>query len=167
MYKWNGEEWYKAAPLHKRIRKWFFWLGGWEKPNCLGWRVFDKDYLPSKKMTREELDKHVEIINNMKTSEERDEYKRKHFKRIKRKLREITPCSFFGNTLTIQNFGVYISVRSGYLVINWNKHMGRKCYISPNGTPGSAHTWYWGTPSDIKKFSDEKRARQAEFYRYK
>lgn len=42
-YHYNGEDqvWYvrKAGVLH-RIRKWFIWIGGWEKANDGGWRLF-------------------------------------------------------------------------------------------------------------------------------
>jgi hypothetical protein len=36
--KFNGEYWYRAPALLKRIQQWAIWVGGWEKPGGLGWR---------------------------------------------------------------------------------------------------------------------------------
>ena len=46
MYKFNGEKWYKAPVWYKRLRRWFIWLGGWEKPNCTGWKFRIKETVP-------------------------------------------------------------------------------------------------------------------------
>jgi len=40
-YRWNGEYWYHdKRNWLKRARQWLIWLGGWEKANGAGWRVF-------------------------------------------------------------------------------------------------------------------------------
>lgn len=36
--RWNGKTWYvDNRSLAKRIRRWFFWIGGWERANSAGW----------------------------------------------------------------------------------------------------------------------------------
>lgn len=112
MIKWNGENWYEAPPLLKRIRQWLIWIGGWERVNSKGWRVFYKNSSG------------------------------------KWKLNDPTPFSLLGSWFTCYGWGLNIKLLSGYLVVTWGRH-GKKCYISPNGTPSQAHTWYWGTPKEI------------------
>ena len=46
MYKFNGQKWYKAPVWYKRLRRWFIWIGGWEKPNCTGWKFRIKETVP-------------------------------------------------------------------------------------------------------------------------
>ena len=39
-YHHNGENWYcNTHSLLKRIRRWFIWIGGWEKANSSGWKL--------------------------------------------------------------------------------------------------------------------------------
>jgi hypothetical protein len=125
MYKNNGEYWYEAPPLYKRIRKWFLWIGGWEKSNSEGW----------------------------------------HFRYDHGEWRSPTPMSFLGHKITIQHFGIYFRLPSGHLHIGWSKNQGRKCYISPDGTPQNAHTWFWGLPKDILNSSRKRGESLKEFER--
>jgi len=40
-YHHNGENWYyDTRSMFKRIRRWFIWIGGWEKANSSGWKLF-------------------------------------------------------------------------------------------------------------------------------
>lgn len=150
MYKFNGEHWYKAPVWYKRIRKWFIWIGGWEKANCEGWRIFRKDYVPHRdkdgKIIKEQIDK----FNSLTSLAEKEEFKKKHWK-VKYHLNDPTPFSLFGHWFVCYGWGMRFSLKSGYLTITWSKAEGKKCYISPNGTPSKAHTWYWGAPREIKE----------------
>jgi hypothetical protein len=42
---WNGERWYvNQQSAWKRVRRWFVWVGGWERANGEGWQ-FRTPYL--------------------------------------------------------------------------------------------------------------------------
>jgi hypothetical protein len=46
-YHWNGDEWYERDwSVWHHFRHWFIWLGGWERANGSGWRL----YLNTKKV---------------------------------------------------------------------------------------------------------------------
>lgn len=141
MYKYNGEYWYKAPPLLKRIRKWFIWIGGWERPNSTGWRFRIKTVAPK---TKEQ----IEYCQGKTFGEIKEYLKDKPHKTPTICWNTPTPICLFGHRITIQGFGVYISTKQGYIVWDW-KH--KYCYKSVNGTPSKAHVWYFGAPPDIIK----------------
>ena len=141
MYKFNGEYWYKAPTLLKRIRKWFIWIGGWEKANCKGWHFRHKEMVPK-------YDYQYEEIKGMNVGEMKEYLKDKPHKYKATFWYDPTPISFFGHRITIQTFGIYFSLPHTYIVINWRD---KKMYSSRNGTPGSAHAWFFGTPKEIVK----------------
>ena len=138
MYKFNGEKWYKAPVWYKRLRKWFIWIGGWEKPNCTGWHFRIKETVP--------LPKDKEICIGMNRGQLTEFLKDRPHKTRTVCWLDPTPISFFGHRITIQSFGIHLSVRSGWIVCNWKS---KKCYISKNGTPQDAYCWFFGTPKDI------------------
>ncbi|MDM8310783.1 hypothetical protein QUW36_01805 [Clostridium cadaveris] len=141
MYKYNGEKWYKAPAWYKRLRRWFIWIGGWEKANCSGWHLRYREKVP--KYTSQTKD----FAKGMNVSELEEYYKTHPYKMKTRFWYTPTPISLFGHRITIQDFGIYLSTRNrGYLVWNWND---KKCYVSPNGTPSNAIKWYFGTPKEI------------------
>ena len=66
----------------------------------------------------------------------------------KRKLRDITPISFFGHRITFFGWGGQIRYRGQYLV--WTREDGYwEIFISPNGTPSRAIMWLRGVPYPI------------------
>jgi hypothetical protein len=157
MYKNNDEYWYEAPPLHKRIRKWFFWLGGWEKANSAGWRFYMKHTRP-KKPTKEQR----EILVNL-TPKEQHEYIKTLPERYERVWLSPFPISLLGHRITFYNWGMNIRTSEGYFCITWDKNQGRKCYISYDGTPSNAHIWYWGVPRDILKVARKRGETLKEF----
>lgn len=42
----------QRIPLHKRIRRWFVWVGGWEFPNSMGWELFHRVWIRGRKHWR-------------------------------------------------------------------------------------------------------------------
>jgi len=145
MIKHNGEQWYEAPPLYKRIRKWFFWIGGWEKANCKGWRFSINSERP-RQLTSSEKEK-VKCMSH----EERLQFAKTIPKENHRIWLDPFPMSFLGHRITFYSWGMNLKVKEGYLYLIWSKNEGRKCYISSNGTPWGAHIWYWGTPKEILK----------------
>lgn len=143
MYKYNGENWYKAPVWYKRLRRWFVWIGGWEKANCIGWHLRHREKVPKYKYQIKDFAK------GMTMKEVEEYFKTNPYKMKTRFWHTPTPISFLGHRITIQSFGIYFSLRSGYLVIIWDKRQGRKCYISRNGTSSKAHIWFYGTPKEI------------------
>lgn len=116
-YHDNGEYWYyKDWTVSHRIRHWFIWLGGWEKPNGEGWWF----RYPS------------------------GSWKRPY------------PVSLLGHRVTFQPWGWSVRTRHGYLCYS-TEQGHRKFYTSPDGTPDSAHTWFFGAPSDVVQAADEWR----------
>jgi hypothetical protein len=42
-YHYNGNNWYERRwSLWQHIRTWFIWIGGWEKANGKGWKLFSR-----------------------------------------------------------------------------------------------------------------------------
>lgn len=146
MYKFNGESWYKAPTLLKRIRKWFIWIGGWEKANCSGWHFRHKEIAPK-------FPEQYEEIKGMNIGEMKDYLKDKPHRYVTTFWYNPLPISLFGHRFTIQPFGVYLRLSSEYLVFSWNQRRKGKIvfrmYRSKNGTPQDAHVWYFGTPKEI------------------
>lgn len=93
--------------LFKNVRRWLFWVGGWEHPELMQWDRGAKAWEPFR------------------------------FLDGKRELRDMTPITLLGRFITIQNFGVAIRIGRGYLCFNAATRKGKKdkLYWSPNSTP--------------------------------
>lgn len=58
------------------------------------------------------------------------------------------PVSVFGHRATWYGWG--IDVRFGWCSFTWDWRVERCAYLSPDGTPGRAFHWLWGTPSEVR-----------------
>lgn len=76
---------------------------------------------------------------------------------------EVTPLSLFGHRITF--FGHWFQVRTpwGWLVVRFKRTENGKltrevesAYLSNNGTPGCAHTWFVGAPADLVKHIENR-----------
>jgi hypothetical protein len=79
-----------------------------------------------------------------------------------------TPVSLLGNLVTFYDWGAELRLPDGdWLVVSWcgadRNHWWRRkpeaLYISPNGTPSKAHTWFIGAPREIAEAAAKKAGR--------
>ena len=69
------------------------------------------------------------------------------------KPKNLTPISVLGHRATLHNTGgrwwADLRTPRGYVVVS-KAH----CYLSTDGTPTSAHLWWWGTPRHVAAEAD-------------
>jgi hypothetical protein len=132
--RWNGEYWYEdRRSLFKRVRSWFIWVGGWEKPH--GNRIRDprwairRDDGTVRGPTPITLFWHrLTVFNQWVSFRTRWGYVNWNFR----------------------NGTFYNPIQKGY------------AYISRDGTPSSAHHWLWGWRAEhLKRNPDRKGLEEA------
>lgn len=139
-YKRNEDNWYAdQRSLLKRLRMWFFWIGGLEKVNGTGWT------LESARLS----------------------WRAFHDLPLLRRLLDcLTPISLFGHRATLQWFGVDIRCFGAYLCIHWRetKYSPAKLriYRSRNATPSAAHLWIVGVPREVVSAAEQLQREYAE-----
>lgn len=105
------------GPL-RRLRKWLFWIGGWETARLSQWDRGKKKW---------------EIFG------------RDH-RTNRLKVNGLTPLSLFGHRITFFGWGVQVKWGRGYVTLS-SDHADSgltKLYWSPNGTPGHERArFYW------------------------
>lgn len=69
-----------------------------------------------------------------------------------RSFRDPFPVAFVGHRATIYSWGVDVRVGALVYVLKWRRR-DWALYGSPDGTPGHAIRWFFGTPEDIQKMS--------------
>lgn len=137
-WKWNGERWYcdTRSPF-KRSRQWLIWIGGWEKPNGGGWRVRLNAWPGG---WRRFLPKSIGD--------------------------SMAPVSLFGHRVTFFGWGLQIKKRGSRILVfsrcGLRKGQPTKIYLSHDGTPSRATTWYRGESTYERKwFEESARAQEA------
>ena len=68
----------------------------------------------------------------------------------KRRLLSPTPISLFGHRITFYGWGWQIRVGKRWLVASKAGHP-LQVYLSPDGTPSGATSWWYGTPHEITR----------------
>jgi len=91
----------------KRLRRWFVWFGGWERPELSQWDRGAKAW---------------DFFNTYSG---------------KRRLNSPTPMSMLGHRITFFGWGLQVKVGKGSFVVASNSANGRadRAYWSPDGTP--------------------------------
>lgn len=75
----------------------------------------------------------------------------------KRRLSDPFPVHLLGHRIAIHGSWGHIRLRRGmYLVIGRKRDGVRPVYVSPNGTPSQAVSWYSGAPHEIIMASQTK-----------
>ena len=120
-WKWNGEKWYcDERSAFKRIRQWAIWIGGWERANGKGWAIRRSRYHTGP----------LSLVRNIADA--------------------MTPVSFLGHRVTWFGWGIQFKprrYRTKILTISRSgcrKGEPTKIYLSYDGTPFRATTWYRG-----------------------
>lgn len=81
-----------------------------------------------------------------------------------------TPVSILGHRVTVYDWGASARLPNGdSLVVSWCgvarerrwRSEPAEMYISPNGTPGKAHTWFIGAPRDVRELATSRAGRRA------
>jgi hypothetical protein len=81
----------------------------------------------------------------------------------------LTPISLLGHRVTIQRWGAYLRLPNGDQVVvswcgvdpsKWWRTRPVSLYVSPDGTPGNAHTWFIGAPREVRKAVERTGARR-------
>lgn len=77
----------------------------------------------------------------------------------KRRLADPTPISLFGHRFTHYGWGWNLRVAGGYLVCVRDGGPGRpgRMYVSANGTPDRATTWFYGEPPEVRAEAEQSR----------
>ena len=127
-WHWNGEFWYRRDwSLFHRVRNWFVWLGGWEKANGEGWQIVRRDNLTAI-------------------------FKYRKFKRLLKPgwwLHDPFPVSLFGHKITFQPWGWSMRTGHGWLVYSRAGRERPVMYLSSDGTPSGAYSWYLNPPPEV------------------
>ena len=151
-WHYNGEQWYRRDwSIFHRVRHWFIWIGGWEKANGEGWKIFRWDNI-------------------------RSAIQYKKFKRLFSPSWVMyfpAPISFFGHRFTWMgwDWGWQLTTKFGYLVYSKKGHPKPILYLSPDGTPSSATDFYLNPPceiiNEVKRNREERLIRDAEHHLWK
>lgn len=74
-------------------------------------------------------------------------------------IASITPVTIFGSRVTFYSWG--FNIRIGYRWLVFSKFGGkRKIYLSVDGTPNNANSWWYGTPNNIVNESQNNMENQ-------
>lgn len=80
---------------------------------------------------------------------------------IPRHWRNLTPVSVLGHRATFYGRRRWMEIRTrcGFLVIRFRNENQVPCaFLSPDGTPQNAHTWFGNAPRDVREMARTKSA---------
>lgn len=75
------------------------------------------------------------------------------------------PVSIFGHRVTYYGWGLRMRLPGGDLLVmswcgvdraRWFRSKPESVYISPNGTPDHAHTWFVGAPREVREEASKR-----------